>query len=162
MFKLKAFPQYRQLDQTDCGPACLKIIAAHYGKFLDLNYLRTISHKTSEGTSFANLSKAGNKIGINLIGVRATISQLIRDVSLPAILHWKQNHFVVVYEINKKYVKISDPQLGLIKYSISEFKEKWFPENDLLILIAEPDSTFSQSDYHSTSNNYKFLLNHLS
>lgn len=161
MFKFKTFPEYRQLDQTDCGPTCLKIIAAHYGKYLDLNYLRTISNKKSEGTSFANLAEAGKLIGLNLVGVRANISQLQKDVPLPAILHWKQNHFVVVYEVNKRYIKISDPQLGLVKYSISEFNKKWFPDNQLLLLIAETNHSFSQNKEVSNFNRYKFLLHHL-
>lgn len=161
MFRFKTFPNYRQLDQTDCGPTCLKIIAAHYGKYLDIDYLRKISNKSREGTTFENLSKAGNEIGIQLNGFRITVDQLKDELPLPAILYWKQNHFVVIYEISKTYIRISDPEIGLVKYPINEFMVKWFLENTLLILVPEIQEQFSTNSESSVFNRYKFLFNHL-
>tara|TARA_R110000796_G_scaffold41740_2_gene103268 strand:- start:266 stop:862 length:597 start_codon:yes stop_codon:yes gene_type:complete len=161
MFQLKAFPHYHQLDQTDCGPTCLKIIAAYYGKYLDIDYLRKISNKSYDGSTFANLADAGKQFGIDLNGFRITVNQLNEELPLPTILHWKQNHFVVIYQISKKYIKISDPEIGLIKYSLKEFTEKWFLENDLLILVPEIQDEFTQNISDSKFNKYKFLFLHL-
>jgi ATP-binding cassette subfamily B protein len=161
MFNLKTFPEYRQLDQTDCGPTCLKIIAAHYGKYLDLNYLRKISNQKSGGTTFSNLIDAGKKIGLELVGVRATLRQLINDVSFPVILHWNQNHYVVLYKISKQKIKISDPELGLVEFSFDEFSKKFPSTNDILLLLVEPINTFIHNPEETKFNKTDFLLKRL-
>lgn len=142
MFNLKTFPTYRQLDQTDCGPTCLKIVAAHYGKYLDLNYLRKISNQKSGRTTFSNLIEVRKKIGLEPVGVRANLRQLVNDVSLPVILHWNQNHYVVLYKISKRRIKISDPELGLVEYSFNDFSKKFSSTNDILLLLVVLISTF--------------------
>ena len=158
MFKTKTFPEYHQLNQTDCGPTCLKIIAAYYGRFLDLAYLRNICHQKSQGTSFANLTEAGKKIGLGLTGVRVTIEQLKNEVSFPVILHWNQNHFVVLYAMSNRKVRISDPELGLIDYPYNDFYQKWSHSKYMLILLAEPIETKIQVQELYSPSKLSFLL----
>ena len=98
----KSFPHYTQLDAMDCGPTCLRMIAKHYGRSYTLQTLRERSFITREGVSMLGISDAAESIGMHTQGVRITLEQLMEDVPLPCILHWNQNHFVVLYKIGKK------------------------------------------------------------
>ena len=97
----KSFPHYRQLDAMDCGPTCLRMIAKYYGKNYTLQSLREKSFITREGVSMLGISEAAESIGFRTTGVKITLEQLKKDVPLPCILHWNQNHFVVLYKIKK-------------------------------------------------------------
>lgn len=96
------FPHYTQLDAMDCGPTCLRMVAKYYGKSYSLQYLRSRSYLTREGVSMLGISEAAEHIGFRTKGYRLTWEELRDDVPLPCILHWKQRHFVVVYDIKKK------------------------------------------------------------
>lgn len=96
---MKDFPLYTQHEAMDCGPTCLRMIAAYYGKRYSLQYLRDISYITKEGVSMLGISEAAERIGLHTIAVEATIEELIKQVPLPCILHWDQKHFVVLYKI---------------------------------------------------------------
>ena len=126
---MKNFPHYLQLDAKDCGPTCLRMIAKHYGKEYSLQTLRERSYITREGVSMLGVSEAAESIGFRTIGVRITLKQLQEDTPLPCILHWRQNHFVVCYDIRKKrkgYVYyIADPARQLITYGDEEMKRCW-------------------------------------
>lgn len=93
---MKKFPSYRQLDAMDCGPACLRMIAKHYGKHYNLETLRQYSFITRKGVSMLGISDAAEYIGLRTSGVMTSFKQLVKDTPLPCIVHWKQNHFVVV------------------------------------------------------------------
>jgi len=99
---IKSFPHYQQLDSMDCGPTCLRMIARHYGRSYTLQTLRERSFITREGVSMLGISDAAESIGMHTQGVRITLEQLREDAPLPCILHWNQNHFVVLYKVSKK------------------------------------------------------------
>jgi len=99
---MKTFPLYQQLDSMDCGPSCLRMITRHYGRSYTLQTLREKSFITREGVSMLGISDAAESIGMHTQGVRIALEQLKEDVPLPCILHWNQNHFVVLYKISKK------------------------------------------------------------
>ena len=99
---MKQFPHYTQLDSMDCGPTCLRMIAKHYGRSYTLQNLREKCFITREGVSMLGISDAAESIGMHTQGVRITLEQLTEDVPLPCILHWNQNHFVVLYRIKEK------------------------------------------------------------
>ena len=113
---IKPFPHYQQLDSMDCGPSCLRMIAKYYGRSYSLQNLRERSFITRQGVSMLGISDAAESIGFRTRGVRISLEQLIEDVPLPCILHWNQDHFVVLYGIKKKRAgnifKISDPAEG--------------------------------------------------
>ena len=102
----KSFPHYIQLDSMDCGPTCLRMIARHYGRSYTLQTLREKSFITREGVSMLGISDAAESIGMHTQGVRITLEQLIEDVPLPCILHWNQNHFVVLYKVKGSRYKV--------------------------------------------------------
>ena len=96
---MRSFPLYTQLDSMDCGPSSLRMIAKYYGRSYTLQNLRERSFITREGVSMLGISDAAESIGMHTQGVRITIKQLMEDVPLPCILHWNQNHFVVLYHL---------------------------------------------------------------
>ena len=97
----KHFPHEFQMDAKDCGPACLMIIAKYYGKYYSLQYLRDLCGITREGVSMLDISYAADKIGLRTLSVEATMADLRDRVVLPAIIHWDNHHFIVVYKVTK-------------------------------------------------------------
>ena len=118
------FPFLKQHDQSDCGAACLGMICKYYKMPIGLNRLRDMSNVSRHGTSMAALAEAAETIGFVTRGVRTGYEALMR-IDLPAILYWEGNHFVVLYQINKKEVKIADPSVGIRKLSRAEFEKGW-------------------------------------
>ena len=95
------FPIYTQHDAMDCGPTCLRMIAAHYGRIYSLESLRGKSLITREGTSMLGISEAAESIGFRTTGVKVSFDDLC-EAPLPCIVHWNQYHFVVVYDIKTR------------------------------------------------------------
>ncbi|PZR10004.1 MAG: ABC transporter ATP-binding protein [Flavobacterium psychrophilum] len=118
------FPFYKQLDSKDCGPTCLKIIAKHYGRKIPVEDLRAAAETSREGSNLLFLSEAAEKIGLRSLGARLNTENL-KEASLPCILHWNTNHYVVLYKIKKDCYYISDPAIGLISYNQEEFLKFW-------------------------------------
>ena len=113
----------------DCGPTCLRIIAAYYGKNYSLQGLREKCHISRQGVSLLGISDAAESIGFRTTGVKITWEQLKNEVKLPCIIHWHQQHFIVVYRIRKKrghrWIYVSDPGEGLLRYSEKQFLQAW-------------------------------------
>jgi len=86
--KFSGFPNDRQLDMMDCGPACLKMIAKHYNRFYSLQYLRDKCGVTKEGVSFADISYAAEDIGLRTLSIKCTFNDLMFKIPLPVIVHW--------------------------------------------------------------------------
>jgi ATP-binding cassette, subfamily B, bacterial len=86
----------------DCGPTCLRMVAAFYGKRYKLETLRERSYLSREGVSMLGIAQAAESIGFRTMGVKITPDQLISEAPLPAIIHWLQDHFVVLYKITGK------------------------------------------------------------
>lgn len=113
----------------DCGPTCLRMIARHYGKTFSVQQLREQSFIQRTGVNLLGISEAAASIGLRATGIRTTIEKLKLQSKLPCILHWNQEHFVVLYGIEKKKEKtffyIADPAYGLLKYEEEELKKCW-------------------------------------
>ncbi len=151
----KKFPFYKQLDAMDCGPSCLRMVAKYYGKNYSLQFLRTRCFITNTGVSLQGISDAAESIGFRTIGVKITFKQLKEDVPLPCIVHWNQNHFVVVYKITKERVFVADPAHGLVIYSTDEFLKSWistrnYDDKDGIALALEtsPDFYNTKDEVH--------------
>ena len=126
---MSKFPFYKQLDGMDCGPTCLRMIAKHYGKTFSVQQLRERSFIQRTGVNLLGISEAAASIGLRTTGVRTTIGRLKEQSKLPCILHWNQEHFVVLYKIEQRKGKtwfyIADPAYGLLKYEEPELKKCW-------------------------------------
>ncbi|QMU28194.1 peptidase domain-containing ABC transporter [Adhaeribacter radiodurans] len=149
---MKKFTFYRQLDEMDCGPTCLKMIAAFYGKVYATEYLRELSHTTREGVSLMGLSEAAEAIAMKSFAVKVDFTTLLNDVTLPCIIHWQQNHFVVVYRIGKNKIWVADPSFNLITYSKEEFLAGWLynkkktATDEGIVFIVEPTVQFFEEE----------------
>ena len=164
---MSAFPFFQQLDANDCGPSCIRMIAKHYGKTLNLSLLRSRSYISKDGVSLLGVSEAAESIGFRTEGYRINLQQLAEDVSLPCIVHWNQNHFVVVYKITKKNIFVADPAHGKITYTHEEFIKNWAStkiDDELqgicLQLVPTPDF-YSHSEEKTNKKSFKFLLSYL-
>ena len=129
------FPSFTQLDAMDCGPTSLRIVAQYYGRHYSLQNLRERCHLTREGVSLLGISDAAESIGFRTTGVKITWEQLRDAALLPCIVHWNQQHFVVVYKIalkrGKWRVYVSDPASGLLEYSEEQFLKAWIQIREL-------------------------------
>ncbi|MBO9676337.1 MAG: peptidase domain-containing ABC transporter [Sphingobacteriaceae bacterium] len=163
---MKTFIYYKQPDQMDCGPTCLRMIAKHYGKNFSLQKLRDLSGINRAGVSLLGISEAAEKIGFRATGARLDI-ELLSDVELPLILHWNKNHFVVLYRIKNGRYYIADPANGLITYTKDELFDYWIGkagEDDLdgFALIVTPTPEFyEQSGDGRPQLDVSYLLGYL-
>lgn len=108
-----------------CGVACLQMICKYFGKNFDQKSLEDLCIPTTEGVSLLSISRTAENLGFETKLCRITTEQL-RYSPLPCVLYWNQNHFVVLYKIQKdKMFYVADPGKGLIKYSPSEFEKHW-------------------------------------
>ena len=163
---MKKFPFFKQPDQMDCGPTCLRMVAKHYGKNFNLQRLRDISGINREGVSLLGISEAAEKIGFRTTGSRITLSQLTQ-IDLPAILHWNQNHFVVLYKIKKGIYYIADPGKGLIEFTEKEFAQRWVSTyNDsesqgIVLMLSPTPDLYAQEGDKNDGLNWSYLLRYL-
>lgn len=138
-----SFPITFQHDSMQCGIACLQMICKHFGREYSLDFLSKLCFATNEGVSLLGIDDAANKLGLKTLCVKASMDELDK-ISLPAILHWNQKHFVVLYKIKKgrKYY-IADPGKGLTAYTNEEMREYWLSTNSKgVAMMLEPTPYF--------------------
>jgi ATP-binding cassette subfamily B protein len=163
---MQRFPFFKQLDAMDCGPSCLRMIAKYYGKNFSLQTIRDRSSLTREGVSLLGLSDAAESIGLRSVGARVNFKQLSEELPLPAIVHWKSEHFVVVYAVKGGKVYVADPAFGLIKYSKEEFLKGWSGKANEdkaigLVLIVEATPDFYQlEDEKIDKSSFAYLFSY--
>ena len=132
-----------------CGIACLAMICKHYGKEFSIETLSRYCFATTEGVSLYGISEAAGKLGLHSICGRVSMEQM-QEAPLPCILHWNQNHFVVLYRIKKgKKFYIADPGKGLVSYNRREFAEHWVStrsqgEEKGIALFLQPTQEFHE------------------
>ena len=119
------FPIKFQYDTMMCGVTCLQMICKYLGKDFSIEYLSKLCFATSEGVSMLGLRESAKTLGLKTICTSISLKD-IELASLPCILYWNQNHFVVLYKVKKrKKFYIADPGKGLMIYNIDEFKQHW-------------------------------------
>jgi ATP-binding cassette subfamily B protein len=162
---MKFTPQH---DQMDCGPACLAMVASHYGKDFSLQYLRDKSFITKDGVSLLGIKEAANKIGFECTAATLEFEDF-DNTMLPCIIHWNQNHFIVFSKIKKRQLTgkvtyhLADPGHGFINLSEEKFKKAWLSDgNKGVALFLEPtDAFFTQQPPKDKSISFKYLLQYL-
>ena len=113
----------------DCGPAALRMICTHNGRDFPQAWLRELSEIGKGGVNLLGISEAAERLGMRSLAVRLSFNRFRDEAPLPCIAHWQGNHFVVVYEITRKKVRIADPAVGLIDYTHDEFIRASAPPN---------------------------------
>ncbi|WP_338875798.1 peptidase domain-containing ABC transporter [Spirosoma sp. SC4-14] len=173
------YKYFRQLDFMDCGPTCLKMVAAHYGKDYSLDYLRANSYITRSGVSLLGISDAAERIGFKTLKAKLSYRQLTEEAPLPCILHWNQEHFVVLYDVRKTgwnwlpgrkqksadRLVIGDPGHALVTVDKDTFMKCWSGTADEkgISLLLEPTPEFYQlkEETQQRSTGFHFLFEYL-
>ena len=168
------YKYYRQLDYMDCGPTCLRMVAAYHGKEFSLDYLRTNSYITRSGVNLLGLSEAAEKLGLRTLAVKLTIDQLIEEAPLPCILHWNQEHYVVLYgskpgsnfRRKKERFIIGDPGHDLVTIDRATLEKCWISTDDDrgVALLLEPTAFFYKNEHEEAkpdTSGFKFLFQYL-
>lgn len=146
------FSFYKQLNAMDCGPTCLRMVAQYYGRHFNTQTIKNISGYGKEGVNLLGIAAAAERIGFRTRGVQLTFKQLTEEALLPAILHWRQNHFVVLLPFSKwrrgRVMRLADPAKGIITITVDEFKKNWLSTTNELgehvgtALLLEPTAAF--------------------
>jgi ATP-binding cassette subfamily B protein len=162
------FPFYQQMDSMDCGPACLQMILKHHGRYFPLPWLRSISFLSREGVSLKGISKAAEKTGLRSMAVKIPFAggsdtPCLLNAPFPFVVHWNQNHFVVVHKANNKHVWVADPAAGKHKLPKADFLRSWQSDGDRgVALLLEPTPAFYETEAPPSDKlSFRFVLNYL-
>ena len=151
-----------------CGIACLQMVCKYFGRDYSLDSLSKLCFATTEGVSMLGINEAANTLGLHTVSAKATTTML-GEVPLPCILHWNQNHFVVLYKVKKgKRFYVADPGKGLVTYGLEEFKQHWIStksngEDKGIAMFFETTPAFftyqmEGEDRQKEKRSFKFLL----
>lgn len=167
------FPHIHQRDAMDCGPSCLAMIMAHYRRTPDLPDLRRRCQLGTTGVTLLGISKAAEQMGFRTMGGRLPLETLCDKAPLPLIAHWNQNHFVVVYRVQRRRGKPyriweANPAKGRVPYSPEEFAQHWASTatdnvDKGIVLLLEPTEAFHQQtdEPRVATNRLKFLWGYI-
>ena len=161
---MRRFPLIQQLDIMDCGPTCLQMICLYYGNKVPLPKLRNLCSKGQQGVTLYGLSQTAEELGFHAQPLKMTLNVLVEQAPMPCIVHWKGEHFVVVYKTSKSHVHIADPSGEKLKYTHGEFKQFWSQGADEgIVLLLEPTPQFAQLDENDESRyeGVKHIFSHL-
>ena len=118
------YPWIEQQSSSDCGAACLSMIARYWGKRFPMHALRERANVGVSGASLKGLANAAEGLGFHARPVRASFGRMVTQKN-PWIAHWEGNHFVVVYATQQSHVTIADPAMGVKTVSHQEFSRRW-------------------------------------
>ena len=152
--KYQHVPQH---SQEDCGAACLASVAKHYGRNLSLNRTREAVGTGQLGTTLLGLKRGAETLGFNARSVVASpeILDRLSEAPLPAIIHWKGCHWVVLYGKRGQKFVIADPAVGIRYLSKGELVRGWV---DWVLLLLEPDPIrFSEQSEDKLSGFSRFF-----
>ncbi|MEH1942415.1 MAG: peptidase domain-containing ABC transporter [Nostoc sp.] len=147
-----------QHSEEDCGAACIATVAKHYGRTFAISRVREAVGTGSRGTSLLGLKRGAEALGFNARQVKASEQLLdsLHKISLPAIIHWKGYHWVVLYgQKAKKYV-IADPGVGIRYLTREELLEGW--GNGIMLLLTPDDSRFYQQSDDKIGGFGRYLM----
>ena len=160
-----------QHDSMQCGIACLQMVCKYFGREYSLDSLSKLCFATTEGVSMLGINEAANTLGLHTISARVTTTMLGK-APLPSILHWDQNHFVVLYKVKKgKKFYVADPGKGLVTYGLDEFKQHWIStksngEDKGIAMFLETTPAFftykmEDEEHIKEKRSFRFLLGYV-
>ena len=165
----KPFPLIQQRDSMQCGVACLTMICTYWGKKFPLEYISELCFATTEGVSLLSINTVASSLGLETVCGRVSVNAF-DEFENPCILHWNQNHFVVLYKVKKgKTFYIADPGKGLVKYNLEEFKKHWIStktngEEKGIAMFLEATPKFYENQINekpTEERSFKFLFGYI-
>ena len=150
-----------------CGLACMAMICYHWGQEYSVKFLNKFCTASKDGVSFKGLSDLSDTLGLHCISGKVSIQEL-RECPLPAILHWNQNHFIVLYFIKNNKFYIADPSKGKLVLNETEFSHHFISltsdnKEKGLAMFFEPTEKFGiiKDDTINNERNFKFLSKYI-
>jgi ATP-binding cassette subfamily B protein len=122
--KVRGVSHIQQIDEMDCGAASLGMVCRAFGRKVSLSRIRQLCNTSLDGTSLNDICRAATELGLAARALKISKRNL-NHVPLPAIVHWEGNHWVVLLEVKRRYVRVADPALSIRKIRRAEFEEKW-------------------------------------
>ena len=166
----RGFKCLKQHDSMECGVACLAMICQHFGRTYSLKSLSKYCHASNDGVSLLGIRDAAQKLGLEVACGKINLTD-IKTHMLPCIIHWNQNHFVVLYKVSKGKYYIADPGKGNISYKEAEFIEHWSSEyhknedklaRGIAMFFMPTDDFFNHNEIgNAESHSFKLLLNYV-
>lgn len=162
----KSFPFHHQLDSMDCGPSCLRMVTSFYGQEYSTEYLRDNAFIGKQGVSLSGINDAAEKIGMHATAVKTPYSMLKEERPFPCILHWRKNHFIVLFDIKAGKVQIADPAKGLVTLSEEDFLIGWLGQgtqklNEGFALLLKPTPFFGGLESENKKITISFFIKYL-
>ena len=118
----RRLPVVRQATATECGLACVAMIAEYFSVATDLVWMRRRFGASLKGATLENISQCCRRLGFSTRAVRCDFEELDK-LKLPCILHWRFNHFVVLKSVGKNGLVIHDPARGVTVESIAAARD---------------------------------------
>ncbi len=155
-----------------CGIACLQMICKYFGREYSMDSLSKLCFATTEGVSLLGINDAANTLGLHTTCAKATTT-ILSKAPLPCILHWNQNHFVVLYKVKKgRTFYVADPGKGFVKYNLEEFKSHWIStrsngEEKGITMFLEPTPAFyphkedGEGEKKKNPRSFRFLFGYV-
>ena len=160
-----------QRDAMDCGPACLSMLCCFYNQKYTIDFLREKCFLARDGVSLLSISEAAKNIGFETFSAKVSLSTLLEEhkTLLPCILHWDQNHFVVLHKVSRSFwhkktqFHIADPGFGKSVIDEATLKKHWADsEGKGIALFLNPtDSFYEKEPIKTKDNRFKYLLKFL-
>jgi len=152
----------------ECGISCLSMVCKIFDREYNTSELYKICKATKEGVSLKAITETAQTIGLESVSVRISVKELMTH-KLCSILHWNQNHFVVLYKVEGKTFYIADPAKGLVKYNLEEFKKHWVStqsdgEEKGIAMFLEPTPAFYEKkmdEEPKEERSFKFLFGYI-
>ena len=155
---MRRFPLILQRDAIQCGVSCLQMICKYYGQSYSFEEFEKICFPTVEGISLLGIKDAAETVGLSTTCCQLSLHAL-KKISFPCILHWNQNHFVVLYKYKRGKFYIADPGIGKTEYLEKEFVKYWSFDHQnsnmgtcLLLVPTESFLNNSKQDKASSSS----------
>ena len=164
-----------QHDSMDCGPSCLSMVIKYYERSYPLQYLRELTYANRNGISMLGIADTAEVVGLKTLGIRTSFEKLTEKALLPCIIHWRQDHFVVVYKIKARKtssgyegtVYVADPSFGLIQYSVDEFLDAWISttidktDKGMLLMLSPTPNFYERITVEEGKKSILWFLNYL-
>lgn len=167
------FPHIEQPDAMECGATCLRMITKYYGREYSAETMQRLCFVTREGVSLLGISGAAEGLGLRTVCGRITMEKVVEQRPFPCILHWNQEHFVVLYDVKQRrdgdrIFYIADPGKNLLQLDEDTVRNAWIStrthgEEKGILMALQPTPAFyeKQDEKRKMDKSFRFLWSYV-